>query len=287
MEKKLSGNAFPKCFEQETHVRHIVHDGLRRTRAIRIKITHCGSEEHVVQRRGQLFGRTHAEKFLHLLHIATVLHGSVLLSVKLFFGEKGKMLECVMLFAQLQTTVLKPCLNLLHIEKFTAHIPLSFPVAERLGIIAYQSVERVHGLSESLAVVVAAYPLLAPQTEQAAVIHYQLAVGDADKECIHLDTETGVKPLGEAHGYPVIGTPSSGFAFSTSFANNNQIFGSDSSKRTFVLLVETEGTNVLSLIDFVCAGLQILYHVLLLQPVFREFPKRFSHSGKVSQQFSS
>lgn len=185
MEKKLFGNAFPKCFEQETHVRHIVHDDLRGTSTVRINITHCGSEEHVVQRCGQLLGRTHAEKFLHLLHIATGLHGSVLLSVKLFFGEKGKMLEFVMLFAQLQTAVLKPCLNLLHIEKLTAHVPLSFPVAERLGIIADQSVERVHGLSESFAVVVAAYPLLAPQTEQAAVIHYQLAIGDAHKERIY------------------------------------------------------------------------------------------------------
>lgn len=63
MEKKLSGNAFPECFEQETHVRHIVHDDLRGTSTVRINITHCGSEEHVVQRRGQLLGEHTRKSF--------------------------------------------------------------------------------------------------------------------------------------------------------------------------------------------------------------------------------
>ena len=98
-------------------------------------------------------------------------HGLALLSVG-FCKLEGK-LAFVLLAAQLGAAVLKPCLYLLHGEKLAAHVPLSFPVAERLRIIAYQAIERVHGLSERLAVGVATDPLLATETEQAAVVHYQ------------------------------------------------------------------------------------------------------------------
>lgn len=96
-------------------------------------------------------------------HVVFRFHGSILLFVWFDFGKLDGKLTFVALAAQFGAAVFKPCLYFLHSEKLAAHVPLSFPVAERLGIIAYQSVERVHGLSESLAVVVATYPLLAPR----------------------------------------------------------------------------------------------------------------------------
>lgn len=206
-----------------------------------------------------------------------------------FIGETDGKLAFVPLAAQLGTAVLKPCLYFLHAEKLATHIPLPFPIAERLGIIAYQTIERVHGLSESLAVVGTAHPLLATQTEQAAVVYYQFTVGYADKERINFYAKTCVKPLCETHGNTVVGTPSTLFILrGISFSDNNQVSGSDriirrlvGSKLRISSLVWSDRTHVLSLVDYVCKKSQIILYVLLFQPVFREFPERFCHFSKV------
>ena len=197
----------------------------------------------------------------------------------LFLGKKfrhagfirkvdGK-LAFVPLAAQLGTAVLKPCLYFLHAEKPVVHVPLSFPVAERLGIIAYQTIERVHGLSESLAVVGTAHPLLATQTEQAAVVYYQFTVGYADKERINFYTKTCVKPLCETHGNTVVGTPSTLFILrGISFSDDNQFLRSE-------LRISS------SLKKFFCKDIKILLCFFKSQPVYRLFPERFRHFGKV------
>ena len=265
--------SFLQGYEQLPHQDDVASVGtVGAATARHVGVIHAGIEQDGLKGGCQFFrGVVRHHAFEHG-HVVLCLHGSVLLCVGFCFGKLDGKLAFVALAAQLGAAVFKPCLYFLHSEKLAAHVPLSFPVAERLGIIAYQTIERVHGLSEGFAVVVAAYPLLATQTEQAAVVHYQLTIGDADKERIHLNAETCVKPLGKAHGYAVIGTPSTLLILGgVSFSDYYQTFGSNRSDRTYVL----------SLINFICEGLQIIFHVLLFQPVFREFPEWSCHFGKV------
>lgn len=264
---------FLQCLKQCAYHKNVVGISTVGASAVRnVGVIYTGIEQDGLQCCGKFLGSVVLYNAFKLCHVVSGSHGSVLLSVWFCFGKLDGKLAFVALAAQFGAAVFKPCLYLLHAEKLAAHVPLSFPVAERLGIIAYQAIERVHGLSESLAVVVAAHPLFATQTEQTAVIHYQLAIGDADKERINLNAETGVKPLSKTHGYAVIGTPSTLLILGgVSFSDYYQIFGSNRSDRTYVL----------SLINFICEGLQIIFHVLLFQPVFREFPEWSCHSGKV------
>lgn len=279
--KKLFGicATFPECFKQEADVVYVYHVLFGRTSAVWIQIAYAGGEKDVVQRFGYLLGTGYAPKFVYRFGVVCLLHGSVLLSVWFDFGKRYGKLAFVALDAQFLSAVFKPCLYFLHAEKLAAHVPLTFPVAERLWIIAYQTVKRVYGLSEGLAVVCAAYPLFATQTEQAAVVHYQFAIGDAHKKRINLNAETCVKPLGETHRNTVIGTPCSLFILrGVSLSDDYQALRSELQICT---LVGSELRISSSLKKFFCKDMKILLCFFKSQPVYRLFPKRFRHFGKV------
>ena len=270
---------FLQCLKQCAYHKNVVGISTVGATAVRtVGVIHTGIEQDGLQGCGKFLRSVVRHHAFKPGHVVSRSHGSVILSVWFDFGKLDGKLAFVALTSQLLTAALKPCLYFLHSEKLAAHVPLAFPVAERLGIIAYQAIERVHGLSERLAVVGTAHPLFATQTEQAAVVHYQLAIGNADKECINLNAETCVKPLGEAHRYAVVGTPSSGFSFSTALADNNQIFGSELQIRS---LVGSKWRFRHLVIDVIGKSFQINFCILTSQPVIRVFPERFSHFCKV------
>lgn len=199
-----------------------------------------------------------------------------------FIRKMDGKLAFVPLAAQLGTAVLKPCLYFLHDEKPVVHVPLPFPVAERLGIIAYQTVEGVHGFPERLAVFSTTYPLLATQTEQATVIHYQFAPGYTVKEIIHFPCIFRTEPLEESSRHSCICSPCSLFVFrGVSFTNNNRLNLCFEYFRFTFLSV----SNIFTTLHSLSCYFEILLCRFGLQPVVRFLTELLCDTCKVNPAF--